>query len=155
MAKKVHEVELTDAERDQLRALTRRGAASARRITRARILLLADQGLPDRRVAEAVGCCVATVENVRRRFAAGRLAALDERPRPGAARTPDGKATAVLVGLACTAPPTGRATWTMQPLADKLVELGAVAAVSDETVRRTLKKTSSSPGRRSSGASPS
>jgi transposase len=154
MVRKQHVVELTDAERRSLLDLTRRGVAAARRLRRARILLLAAEGLPDRRVAEAVGCCVATAENVRRRFAAERLAALDERPRPGAAPKLDAKATATLVGLACTAPPAGRATWTMRLLADRLVELGQVDAVSDETVRRTLKKTTSSPGRRSSGASP-
>jgi putative transposase len=152
MGKKLHEVELTDDERQRLRDLTTRGMAPARRIRRARILLLAAEGLPDRPVAAAVGCCVATVENVRRRFAAERLAALDERPRPGATPKLDGKATATLVGLACTTPPAGRATWTMQLLADKLVELGCVDAVSDETVRRTLKKTRSSPGSGSSGA---
>lgn len=155
MAKKLHAVELTEDERRALRALTRRGTASARRIRRARVLLLAADGLPDRAVAAAVGCCVATAENVRRRFAAERLGALDERPRPGAAPKLDGKAAATLVGLACTAPPAGRATWTMQLLADKLVALGAVAAVSGETVRRTLKKASSSPGSASSGCWPS
>ena len=155
MAKKLHAVELTDGERRALLDLTRRGTASARRIRRARVLLLAADGLPDRAVAAAVGCCVATVENVRRRFAAERLAALEERPRPGAAPKLDGKATACLVGLACAAPPAGRATWTMQLLADKLVELGQVAAISDETVRRTLKKTTSSPGGRSGGCWPS
>ena len=154
MAKRQHRVELTDAERQQLQELTRKGTASARRLRRARILLLAATGLPDRRVAEGVGCCVATVENVRRRFASARLAALDERPRPGAAAKLDGKATATLVGLACTTPPAGRATWTMQLLADKLVEVGAVEAISDETVRRTLKKTRSSPGSVSSGVCP-
>lgn len=152
---KLHEVALTDDERQGLLDFTRRGVASARRLRRARVLLLAEQGLPDRRTAEAVGCCVATVENVRRRFAAERLGALEERPRPGAAPKLDGKAIATLVGLACTAPPAGRAVWTMQLLADKLVELGQVEAISDETVRRTLKKTSSSPGARSSGAWPS
>ncbi len=151
---KLHTVELTDDERDQLRALTRRGTATARRITRARILLLAAEDLPDRRIAEGVGCCVATVENVRRRFTAGRLAALDERPRPGAAPTLDGTATAVLVGLACSTPPAGRATWTMQLVADRLVELGHVDAISDETVRRTRNKTRARPGRSSSGAFP-
>jgi putative transposase len=154
MPKKLHEVTLTDDERRMLEALTRRGTASARRIRRARSLLLAADGLPDRRVAAAVGCCVATIENLRRRFAAERLAALDERPRPGAAAKLDGKTTATLVGLACSVPPTGRTTWTMQLLADRLVELGTVDAISDETVRRTLKKTPSSPGRSSSGASP-
>lgn len=155
MTSKQHVVELTDVERQQLCDLTTRGTASARRIRRARILLLAAEGLPDRHVADAVGCCVATVENVRRRFATERLAALDERPRPGAAPKLDGKGVATLVGVACTIPPAGRATWTMQLLADRLVELGCVDRISDETVRRTLKKTTSSLGRSSSGASPS
>ena len=154
MTRQQHGVELTDAERQQLHELTRKGIGSARRVRRARILLLAAAGLPDRRVAEGAGCCIATVENLRRRFAADRLAALDERPRPGAALKLDGTATATLVGLACTTPPAGRATWTMQLLADKLVELGVVDAVSDETVRRTLKKTPSSPGSASNGACP-
>jgi len=155
MARQLHPVALTADERRQLEGLTRRGVASARRLRRARVLLLSAGGLPDPAVAAAVGGCVATVANVRRRFAAERLGALDERPRPGAAPKLDGRAAATLVGLACTAPPPGRAKWTMQLLADKLVEVGAVGAVSDETVRRTLKKTSSSPGSRSSGAWPS
>ena len=154
MAKKVHEVDATDEERQRRRDLTVRGTAAARRIRRARILLLAADRRRDRAVAEAVGCCVATVENLRRRFAADRLGALDERPRPGATPKPDGPATATLVGLACTTPPVGRATWTMRLLAERLVELGQVEAISDETVRRTLKKTTSSRGARSSGASP-
>lgn len=152
---KVHVVELTDDERTRLRDLTRRGTTAARRLTRARILLLAADGQPDRAIATAVGCCLATVENIRRRFTTDRLAAVDERPRPGATPTLDGAATATLVGLACSTPPAGRATWTMQLLADRLVALGTVDAISDETVRRTLKKTSSSPGRSSSGAFPS
>jgi len=153
--RKQHEVTLTDDERQGLLGLTRRGAASARRIRRARVLLLAADGATDGAAARAVGCCVATVENVRRRFAVERLGALDERPRPGAAPKLGGKATALLVATACSAPPAGRATWTMQLLADKLVELGEVGSISDETVRRTLKKTRSSPGARSGGAWPS
>ena len=152
---KRHEVNLTDAERRQLHALTRRGRARARRIRRARTLLLADEGRPDREIAAAVGCCVATVENPRRRFAAAGLGALDDRPRPGATPKLDGKAEALLVATACSAPPAGRAAWTMRLLADHLVEVGLVGAISDETVRRTLKKTTSGPGGRSSGASPS
>jgi transposase len=151
---KRHEVSLIDAERQQLRDLTRRGSAPARRIRRARVLLLADEGRPDAAIAGAVGCCVATVENVRRRFAADRLAALDDRPRPGAAPKLAGTAEALLVATACSAPPAGRPSWTMRLLADRLVEVGAVAAISDETVRRTLKKTTSSPGRSGSGACP-
>jgi transposase len=152
---KRHLVDLTDDERRRLLELTGRGAAPARRIRRARVLLLAADGLPDAAVAAAAGCCVATVENTRRRFAAGRLAALDDRPRPGAAPKLDGKAQALLVATACSAPPAGRANWTMQLLADRLVEVGAVARISDETVRRALKKTTSSRGRSGSGACPS
>lgn len=155
MATQLHPVALTAEERRTLEDLTRRGTAAARRIRRARVLLLSADGLPDRAVAAAVGCCLSTVATVRRRFATERLGALAERPRPGAAPKLDGRATATLVGLACTTPPPGRAKWTMQLLADKLVALGAVGAVSDETVRRTLKKTSSSPGSASSGCWPS
>jgi transposase len=155
MAKQRHPVVLTAEERRELEEVTRRGVTAARRVRRARVLLLAADGQPDRAVAAAAGCCVATVANLRRRFAAGRLGALDELPRPGATPKLDGRTAATLVGLACTAPPAGRATWTMRLLADKLVELGAIDAVSDETVRRALKKTTSSPGRGSSGCWPS
>jgi transposase len=138
--KKLHPVELTDEERRHLHDLTRTGTAAARRIRRARTLLLADQGLPDRQIAAAVGCCVATVENLRRRFARDRLGALDDRPRPGAAPILDNKGAAVLGELAKSTPPQGRATWNLRLLADRLVELQVVDAISEETVRRTLKK---------------
>jgi transposase len=152
---KLHVVTLTDEERRTLLDLTKKGTAPARRIARARALLLAADGLPDRRVAEGAGCCVATVENLRRRFAAeGLEAALGERPRPGAAPKLDGKGEAYLVATACSAAPAGRAAWTMRLLADELVEVGLVEAISDETVRRVLKKTTSSPGRSASGVSP-
>jgi transposase len=147
---------LSDDERQRLRDFTTAGIASAREIRRARILLLADEDRFDAAIADAVGCCVATVERVRRRYAAeGVEAALVDRPRPGAARLLDGTAEAVLVALACTAPPDEREAWTMQLLADRLVALEVVDRISDETVRRTLKKTTSSPGNAPSGASPS
>jgi transposase len=154
MAAKQHLVELRDDERPTLEALTRHGVAPARRIRRARILLMADGDHPDRRIAEAVGCCVATVENLRRRFARDRLGALDDRPRPGAARLLDAKGEAILVEVARSVPPDGRKAWTLRLLADRLVALEAVDAVSEETVRRALKKTVSSPGSSSAGASP-
>jgi transposase len=152
---KAYEVRLTADERMRLRDFTRTGIASAREIRRARVLLLADAGRPDAAVADAVGCCVATVERVRRRCAAeGVEAALVDRPRPGTVPVLDGKAEAVLVALACTAPPGERETWTMQLLADRLVALDVVDRISDETVRRALKKTTSSRGSAPSGASP-
>jgi len=143
MAKpKQFEVVLTDDERAQLVAFTSKGIAAARELRRARILLLAAEGRPDADVADAVGCCVATVARVRRRCAeAGVEAALADRPRPGAAPLLDGKGEAFLIALACTDPPVGESCWTMQLLADRLVALDIVAHISDETVRRTLKKT--------------
>jgi transposase len=139
--KKRHPVALTDDERQQLHQLSRTGTAAARRIRRARTLLLADQGLPDRRIADAVGCCVATVENLRRRFARDRLGALEDRPRPGATPILDSKGAAVLGELAKSTPPAGRATWSLRLLTERLVERQVVDAISEETVRRTRKKT--------------
>ena len=151
---KQHVVILTAAERQHLEQLTRTGVAPARVIRRARGLLLAADGLTDVKIARAVGCCVATVENLRRRWSRAGLAALADQPRPGAARTLDDRAEAVLIAAACSAPPAGRAVWTMQLLADQLVTAGVVAEISDETVRRTLKKTSSNPGSAAIGVCP-
>lgn len=151
---KTHRVVLRDEERQRLVDFTTAGIASARELRRARILLLADEDRLDTAIADAVGCCVATVERIRTRCAAeGVEAALVDRPRPGAAPLLDGKAEAVLVALACTTPPDERETWTMQLLADRLVALDVVGRISDETVRRTLKKTNSSPGSAPNGAS--
>jgi transposase len=152
---KTHQVRLSDDERQRLRDFTTAGIASAREIRRARILLLANEDRLDAAIADAVGCCVATVERIRKRCAAdGVEAALVDRPRPGAAPLLDGKAEAVLVALACTDPPGDRESWTMQLLAERLVALDVVDRISDETVRRALKKTTSNPGNAPSGASP-
>jgi transposase len=151
---KTHRVVLSDDERQRLVGFTTAGIASVREIRRARILLLADEDRLDAAIADAVGCCIATVERIRKRCAAdGVEAALVDRPRPGAAPLLDGKAEAVLVALACTTPPEERDAWTMQLLADRLIALDVVDRISDETVRRTLKKTASSPGSARSGAS--
>jgi transposase len=154
MAKK-YIVTLTDDERTPLLALTKRGKVSARRLTRAHLLLQADAGLSDATIAQALHIGTATVERLRKRFVeAGLEAALSERPRPGGQRKLDGKQEAFLIALACSAPPEGRTCWTMQLLADKLVEVQVVKAISDETVRRTLKTTLSSPGKRRPGVFP-
>ena len=95
-----------------------------------------------------------TVRNWRKHFVEESFpAVLQERPRPGAQPKLSEKAEATLVAWACSDPPQGREHWTMQLLADKLVELGVVDSLSDETVRRALKKTRSSRGRRNTGAS--
>jgi transposase len=154
MAKR-YVVKLTVEERNRLLALTKKGKTSARMLRRAHILLQADEGVKDEMISSSVRASIATVERTRKRFAqAGVDAALTENPRPGAEPRLDGHAEAHLVALACSTPPEGRQRWTMQLLADRLVELKLVDSVSDETVRRVLKKTTSSRGRRSSGALP-
>jgi len=150
MPHKKYLVTLTHEERQHLRKLASAGKRSARTLTRARILLQADQAASgpaweDARIAEALGCGLRTVERVRQRFVEQGLdAALTHQPqeRPSRERRLDGAAEARLIALACSAPPRGRARWTLKPLADKLVELEVVESVSDETVRRVLKKTS-------------
>jgi len=152
-------VTLTAEERDWLTGLVSAGKRSALTITRARILLKADQadGGPawdDARIAEALDCGSRTVERVRQRFVErGLEQALGRKPqdRPSRQRKFDGAAEARLIALACSAPPQGRECWTMKLLADRLVELEVFESVSDETVRRVLKKTSSSRTSRSSG----
>ena len=135
-------VDLTADERAGLLALLHKGVAPARRLTRARILLLADEGGTDREVAAALHVHPATAERARRRFVEGGVErSLGDEPRPGGRPKLDGKQQAHLIALACSRAPEGRARWTMQMLADRLVELRVVAAISDETVRRTLKKT--------------
>lgn len=138
---KRYRVELTDAERAELEAMLRRGRASARRLMRARVLLSAAEDRLDQETAAAVRCGERTVQRLRQRFVQGGLEhALADRPRPGAARLLDGRAEAHLVALACSTPPDGRAKWSMRLLADRLVQAKVVDAVSDETVRRTLKR---------------
>jgi transposase len=151
---KKYVVHLSEEERSQLRELIKKGEAKARQITRAHVLLLSATGKQDQDVAEALQINPQTVRNLRKRFAEeGLEAALAERPRPGAAPKLRGKPEAFLIALTCSDPPEGREHWTMQLLADKLVELELVDSISDETVRRVLKKTHSSRGRSSTGAS--
>ena len=151
---KRYKVTLDAEERQGLSDLIAAGRAAARKLTHARILLKADAAeggpaWPDGRIADALEVSTATVERVRQRFVEEGLdAALDRkrRERPAREQKLDGRAEARLVALACSAPPQGRAVWTMQLLADKLVELEVVDSISDETVRTALKKTRSSPG---------
>jgi len=146
MAKR-YSVTLTDEERAHLERLTRSGAASARKIRRARTLLLAADGGSDDAIAAAVGSGVATVARTRRRCVEeGVEMALVERHRPGAAPKLDEKGQATIIALACTTPPGGRSRWTMQMLADQAVELRLAPDISDESIRRLMKKTGSSRG---------
>ena len=151
--KKKYPVILSDTEREQLKNLIAAGTVPARKLTHARILLKADQGPEgsawvDDAVAEAVETSQPTVCRVRKQyFEEGLEAALKRRP-PNREyhRKLDGEQEARLVALACSEPPEGRARWSLRLLADKLVELEIVdEEVSYQTVRRTLKKTNSSP----------
>ncbi len=151
-AKKYH-VKLTVAERTTLEQLLRRGKHSARRLTRARILLKAADGLRDSEIAAAVETSLPTVERTRQRFAEVRLGALDERPRPGKQPVLDERGEARLIAEACSAAPEGRQHWTLQLLADRVVELKLADSCSADTVHRVLKKTNSSRGASSNGVS--
>jgi hypothetical protein len=143
-------VTLTDDERQSLSALVTSGKAAAKRITHARILLKADAAdegpnWRDADIALALDIDIRTVERVRERFVdQGLEGALARKPQCRLSRLPvfDGDAEARLIALACSRPPEGRARWTLRLLADRLVELEVVEAVSHETVRRTLRKTS-------------
>ncbi len=153
MRKTKYAVELAEAERAELRTLIGSGIAPARMLTRARILLKANQGeggpgWSDEAIAGALEIHSATVARVRRAYVERGLAAALERKRPDRvyARTLDGTGEAHLIAIACSTPPVGRERWTLRLLADELVRLEVVPAVSHETVRQTLKQTLSNPG---------
>jgi transposase len=140
-------VTLAAEERQQLLEITHQNKVPARRFKRAQILLLADEGHRDETIAQMLYVGESTVHRTRQKFVAGGVEfALSEAPRSGGKRKIDGKAEAFLVATACSEPPQGKAEWTMQMLADRLVEVKLVEQISDETVRRTLKKMISSPG---------
>jgi transposase len=158
--RKVYRVELSQEDREQLKDLVRRGKLekgkrpSALKLTRARILLKADQaeGGPaytDAAIAEALDVSPKTVFNIRQKWVElGLEQTLERRPQKTPSRQPklDGKAEAKLIACSCGPAPEGRSKWTLQLLSDKVVELGLVDSICRETVRQTLKKTSSSLG---------
>jgi transposase len=147
-------VDLQAEERASLLQLIRRGQPAARKGTRARILLKADEGLTDEQIAAALHVGSATVGRVRQRFVEeGLERALTERPRPGQRRKLTGKQEAHVIALACSQAPEGRERWTLRVLADTIVERGWVSSLSYETVRQTLKKMNLSPGRSNNGVS--
>lgn len=150
--KKYH-VKLSASQRRRLLQLVRKGKTSARVINRARILLLTHAGKSDGEIAEALQVNLLTIHNIRRRFQTERLDLLYDRPRPGQPCKLDGKAEARLTAIACSSPPAGHTRWSLRLLADELVRLEVVDAISHKTVGQVLKKTSSSRGKNSSGVS--
>ncbi len=148
MPAKKYRVKLTEAERDHLTQQISRGKIAARKLTHAQVLLHADEAtatesLKDADIAKAVHISRLTVERVRKRFVEeGLESALNPKVQTRRrAKKLDGEAEAFLVATACSAAPTGHNDWTMQLLADRLVECDIVDSVSGETVRKTLKKT--------------
>lgn len=132
-------VDLSDPERKLLTDLTRAGNPKARTVTRARALLLADAGFLDKDIVTALATSTSTVFRTRRRFVQGGLDhALHDRPRDGGVRKLSGKQEALLIATACSAPPDGRARWTLELLAGEIVRLTEHASLSRETVRRRL-----------------
>ncbi len=154
-------VRLLVGERKQLNDLVAHGRVAKNTRQRAMILLRVDQGEAgpgwhDERVVELLGVGLSTVHRTREQFVEEGLAAtLRRKPSPNRQyRKLDGAGEAQLIALACSPPPEGRVAWTMQLLADKLVELQVVESIGEEAVRTTLKKTLCSPGGRSSGCCP-
>jgi transposase len=144
-----YRVELSHAERTELRALLSGGKLAARKLKRAQILLATDAGASDEAIAASVGVGGSTVYRTKRRFVLGNLeAALSEEPRPGADRKLSGKEEALLVATACSNPPKGRARWTLELLADELVRLTEHGSLSRETVRRRLAENHLKPWRK-------
>jgi hypothetical protein len=153
MPAKIYRVTLTDEERANLTAIVNKGKGAARRITRSRILLLADENRADGAwkdadIVQALGVHQRTVERIREKCVMwGIEAALNHsRPPKKKEKLLDGAAEARLVQVACSEVPDGHEHWSMQMLADKLIELEIVETVSRETVRTTLKKMNLSPG---------
>jgi transposase len=150
--KKLYHVRLKKEEREGLSRYLRRGKSSARSQTRARILLLADEGRDDGEISEALKVSKSTANRIRKRYCEGGLEfALHEKARSGAPTRMDGRIEVQLTLLACSEPPDGRSKWTLRLLADRLVELEAVDSISHMSVQRLLKKMKSNRGLRLAG----
>ena len=139
--KKLHIISLKEEEREELKQYLRKGKSSARSLTRARILLLADEGLDDEKIAGALKVSKSTISRIRTRYCESGLDfALYEKARSGAPPKIDGRIEAQLTLLACSEPPDGRSRWTVRLLADRLVEMDVVDSISHMSVQRLLKK---------------
>jgi transposase len=150
-----YRVELSEAERQELKALLNGGNHAARKLKRAQILLAADAGACDEDIVRSVGVGGSTVYRTKRRFVLGNLAAaLSEEPRLGAGRKLSGKEEALVVATACSKPPAGRARWTLELLAGEMVKLTEHGELSRETVRRRLAENELKPWRRDMGCIP-
>jgi transposase len=147
-------VHLTNEQRADLTQRLERSPLTGRQRRRHQILLLADQGRTDKQIAQATGAGLSTVERLRKRWVReGLEAALTEKRRSGAPAKLDGKQEALIVALACADAPEGHAQWSARLLANRAIEMEVVEGISESSVRRLLKKTRSSRGKSSRGAS--
>ena len=135
-------VKLKLKERKELKQLISKGTEKARKITRARILLMTHEGKTDTHIMETLKAARNTVRQVRARYVQGGLeGAINEQPRSGAPKKFTGRQRAKITAIACSEAPEGRNRWTLRLIADKVVELKMVNSISHQTVKRVLKKT--------------
>ena len=128
-----------------MQKIVKSGEDKARKITRCRILLLADQGRTDQEISGALNVCLATIFNIRRRHCQeGLERAISEGARSGQPPKFKGKSLAKITAIACSKPPEGRAKWSLRLLADRVIELDIVETISHVSIRNILKKTNSS-----------
>jgi putative transposase len=161
MPNKKHHIKLTSAERTELGAVARKRNAAVAKVQRARALLAVDIGpegpaLPDLEASAGSGLTTRSIQRLRARACeVGPLGALERKPRdhPPVPPKVTGEVEAGMIKIACADPPEGRNAWTLNLIAGTVIELGLVESISGETVRVTLKKTTSNPGRKSAGAS--
>ena len=157
MPAKKHRVQLSKKQRKQLKRLSRHGKVEARKLSRARILLLADEnrpkgGLTDAQIHDLLDVSGSTVVRVRQRFGnSGADAAITDKPRSGRPTKFSGEHRAKVTAIACSTPPEGRSQWTLRLIADRLVQLEEVETISHQTVKRILKNTNFPPICRNSG----
>lgn len=145
--RKTQPIQLSDEQRAELEALIHTGKAAARVQNRARILLLSSEGKSEAEIVTSLHTSPATIYSVRSHFRTeGLQRALYDKPHAGRPPRITGEVQAHLVMLACSTPPQGKDRWTLQLLADKMVELQYIEAISDQAVYYTLKKTNSSLG---------
>ena len=145
MSQKQFHVQLSEHERVRLQKIIRSGKDKARKITRCRILLLADgpNGKTDEEIADALNVCLATIFNIRRRYSQeGLERAIGEGARSGQPPKFKGRAAAKITAIACSTPPEGHARWSLRLLADRVIELKIVESISHQSVSNILKKTS-------------
>jgi transposase len=149
-----YEVALKTHEEAFLLYLISQGKPSARKTTRARILLKASEGFKDEQIAQALNVSTATISRIRQKYVEADLdTALNNKAHAARPKKFDGKQEAIIIATACSEVPDGHEHWTVRMLADKVVELGFVESVSPETIRQVLKKMNSNPGVKNNGAS--